>query len=120
MSSAPDYRPTAMGVAHRTSALRWAARILVALVPIATLGLLSWVPSLVLAVQRRRRAEWTAFLSFGLVWLLWIADLSISHDIGSGVRFALNVLLMAAGMGGAAMHYLLISSRQASGPSGTH
>ncbi|MFK8907389.1 hypothetical protein [Streptomyces sp. YS-3] len=80
------------------------ARAGLALLPFATLGLLCPVPSLVIAVRRRRRADWTAFAVFGAVWVSWVLQLATTPDTTHGIRFAADVLLIGLSTAGAGAH----------------
>ncbi|MEV6547815.1 hypothetical protein AB0M57_03790 [Streptomyces sp. NPDC051597] len=82
----------------------WAARAGLALLPFATLGLLCPVPSLVIALRRRRSADWAAFAVFGAVWVSWVIQLATTPDTTHGTRFAADVLLIGLSTAGAAAH----------------
>lgn len=101
---------------RRPSAIRWVVTLLMALIPIASLGLLAPAPSLVLAARHRNQADWAVFGAFTLAWLMWIAALIAWPDGGTGVEFAATALLLALTTGGAAMHYLLSSIHRSTHP----
>ncbi|MGH1555887.1 hypothetical protein ACRAWF_40845 [Streptomyces sp. L7] len=46
------------------------------MLPVVSLGLLCPVPSLVLALRRRTRADWLAFGGFTAVLAAWITEFS--------------------------------------------
>ncbi|MDQ0961318.1 MULTISPECIES: hypothetical protein [unclassified Streptomyces] len=88
------------GAALRTPA----ARVGFALLPVLSLGLLCPVPSLVLALRRRSRADWWAFVAFSAVLAAWVTELSLTPVDTHGALFALDVLLIALSTAGAATH----------------
>ncbi|MGW1124989.1 hypothetical protein [Streptomyces sp. NPDC002526] len=81
-------------------------RVLLAAVPLVTLGMLSFVPSLVLAARRRRAGDWAAFAGFAsanVAWLLWAA---LTPEETQGAEFAADLLLVLVTTLGATAHGL--------------
>ncbi|MGW0939565.1 hypothetical protein [Streptomyces sp. NPDC002666] len=81
-------------------------RVLLAAVPVVTLGMLSFVPSLVIAARRRRTADWLAcagFTAANVAWLLWAA---LTPEETQGAEFAADLLLVLGTTLGAAAHAL--------------
>ncbi|MFD9393167.1 hypothetical protein ACFWBB_21365 [Streptomyces sp. NPDC060000] len=74
------------------------------LLPVLSLGLLCPVPSLVLALRRRSRADWSAFVAFSAVLAAWLTELALTPVDTHGALFALDVLLIALSTAGAATH----------------
>ncbi|MEV6481097.1 hypothetical protein [Streptomyces sp. NPDC051576] len=88
-----------------TPALRLpAVRAGFAVLPLVTLGLLCPVPSLVLALRRRTRADWLVFAGFSAVLVAWITELALTPDDTHGVLFGTDLLLIALSMAGASAH----------------
>ncbi|MEU9200061.1 hypothetical protein [Streptomyces sp. NPDC048332] len=87
-----------------------APRVLLAAVPVVTLGMLSFVPSLVIAARRRRAADWLAcagFTAANVAWVLWAA---LTPEETQGAEFAADLLLVLVTMPGAAAHALFAGS----------
>ncbi|WP_455351352.1 hypothetical protein [Streptomyces sp. SYSU K217416] len=82
-------------------------RVLLAALPVASLGLLSPVPSLVIAVRRGARADWSAFAAFTAVALAWILQIAFTPEETHGFQFAADLLLLLLSTAGAAVHCLL-------------
>ncbi|MEV7319261.1 hypothetical protein [Streptomyces sp. NPDC093970] len=61
------------------------ARAGFALLPLVSLGLLCNVPSLVLALRRRSRADWWAFAGFSAVLAAWVTDVELSPADSHGL-----------------------------------
>ncbi|WP_328481458.1 hypothetical protein OHS71_24265 [Streptomyces sp. NBC_00377] len=80
------------------------ARVGFALLPVLSLGLLCPVPSLVLALRRRSRADWSAFVTFSAVLAAWLTELALTPVDTHGALFALDALLIALSTAGAATH----------------
>nr|WSW68817.1 hypothetical protein OG461_22895 [Streptomyces sp. NBC_00995] len=81
-------------------------RVLLAAVPVVTLGMLSFVPSLVIAARQRRAADWAAFAGFAaanVAWLIWAA---LTPEETRGAEFAADLLLVLVTTLGAAAHAL--------------
>lgn len=81
-----------------------APRLLLAAVPVVTLGMLSFVPSLVIAVRRRRAPDWLAcagFAAANVAWVLWAA---LTPEETRGAEFAADLLLVLVTTVGAAAH----------------
>ncbi|MET7655215.1 MULTISPECIES: hypothetical protein [unclassified Streptomyces] len=81
-----------------------AARVGFTVLPVLSLGLLCPVPSLVLALRRRSRADWSAFVAFSVVLAAWLTELALTPVDTHGALFALDLLLIALSTGGAATH----------------
>ncbi|WP_307126653.1 hypothetical protein [Streptomyces sp. B1I3] len=81
-------------------------RVLVAVVPVATLGMLAFVPSLVIALRRRRAADWLVCAGFTAVAVAWCAWAALSPVETHGTGFALDLLLLLGATLGAAAHAL--------------
>ncbi|MER5429273.1 hypothetical protein [Streptomyces sp. NPDC002588] len=92
-----------------------AARIGFAALPVVSLGLLCPVPSLVLALRRRTRADWWAFAAFSAVLTAWGTELALTPVDTHGPLFALDLLLIALSMAGAAAHAWRAWPRPAAG-----
>lgn len=75
-----------------------------AALPVVSLGLLCPVPSLVLALRRRTRADWLAFAGFSAVLAAWIAELALTPVDTHGVWFGVDLLLITLSMAGASAH----------------
>lgn len=84
-----------------------------AVLPVISLGLLCNVPSLVLALRRRSRADWWAFAGFSVVLVAWITELGLTPDDTHGVLFASDLLLILLSMAGASLHAWAAWPRQA-------
>jgi hypothetical protein len=80
------------------------ARLGFALLPVVSLGLLCPVPSLVLALRRRARADRWAFAGFTAVLAAWVTELAVTPVDTHGPLFALDVLLILLSTAGAATH----------------
>ena len=81
-----------------------AARAGFAVLPVVSLGLLCPVPSLVLALRRRTRADWLAFAGFTAVLAAWITELALTPVDTHGVLFGVDLLLVTLSMAGASAH----------------
>lgn len=82
-------------------------RMLLAAIPVASLGLLSPVPSLVIAARRGARADWAAFAAFTAVALAWILQIALTPEETHGFQFVADLLLLLLSTAGAAVHCLL-------------
>ncbi|MCE7081407.1 hypothetical protein LZF96_15005 [Streptomyces sp. ST2-7A] len=84
-------------------------RLLLACVPIVSLGILAWVPSLRMALQGRRNRDWVVLCVWVTTTLTYIVVLAESPDEAVDGPFAywFAVLFMLAHMGGAALHAIL-------------
>lgn len=82
-------------------------RMLLAALPVISLGLLCPVPSLVIAVRRGSRADWSAFAAFTAVAGAWMLQIALTPVETHGFQFAADLLLLALATGGAALHCLL-------------
>lgn len=81
-----------------------AVRVGFAALPVVSLGLLCPVPSLVLALRRRTRADWLAFAGFTAVLAAWITELALTPDDTHGALFGVDLLLVTLSMAGASAH----------------
>ncbi|MGI5455440.1 hypothetical protein ACQEWB_20135 [Streptomyces sp. CA-249302] len=86
-----------------------------AALPVVSLGLLCPVPSLVLALRRRTRADWLAFGGFSAVLVAWLTELALTPDDTHGALFAVDLLLITLSMAGAAAHAWTVWPRRADG-----
>ncbi|MFE2423105.1 hypothetical protein [Streptomyces hokutonensis] len=75
-----------------------------AVLPVVSLGLLCPVPSLVLALRRRTRADWLAFAGFTAVLAAWITELALTPVDTHGALFGVDLLLVTLSMAGASAH----------------
>ncbi|RPK49674.1 hypothetical protein EES39_07105 [Streptomyces sp. ADI92-24] len=111
--------PVAAEVGPRpaTAVMTAAPRVLLAAVPLATLGMLSFVPSLVVAARRRRAADWlvcAGFTAGNVAWVIWAA---LTPAETRGAEFAADLLLVLVTTLGAAAHVLFAGSgRRTAGP----
>ncbi|NML53155.1 hypothetical protein HHL19_30315 [Streptomyces sp. R302] len=94
-------------VPRREGPPRLPARAALAAVPVFSLGVLGWVPALVLALYRGTRADWLAALLFTAVSVGWCFQVALTPVDTSGGAFLLDVLLLAVSTVGAAVHVLL-------------
>ncbi|MCI3272562.1 hypothetical protein [Streptomyces cylindrosporus] len=86
-----------------------------AALPVLSLGLLCPVPSLVLALRRRARADWLAFGGFSAVFVAWLTELALTPDDTHGALFGVDLLLITLSMAGAAAHAWTAWPRRAEG-----
>lgn len=82
-------------------------RLLLAAVPVVTLGMLSFVPSLVIAARRRRAGDWAAFAGFAATNVAWVLWAALTPEETRGAEFAADLLLVLVSTLGAAAHGLL-------------
>lgn len=82
-------------------------RVLLAAVPVVTLGMLSFVPSLVIAARRRRPGDWAAFAGFAAADAAWVLWAALTPEETRGAEFAADLLLVLVTTLGAAAHGLL-------------
>lgn len=75
-----------------------------AALPVVSLGLLCPVPSLVLALRRRTRADWLAFAGFSVVLVAWITELVLTPDDTHGALFGVDLVLITLSMAVAPVH----------------
>ncbi|WP_234533442.1 hypothetical protein [Streptomyces shenzhenensis] len=92
-----------------------AGRVGFAALPVLTLGLLCNVPSLVLALRRRTRADWWAFAGFSAVLAAWVTDVGLTPDDTHGLLFMADLLLILLSMAGASLHAWMMWPRLAAG-----
>ncbi|MFI6861177.1 hypothetical protein ACIBKZ_14950 [Streptomyces sp. NPDC050421] len=81
-------------------------RVLLAAVPVVTLGMLSFVPSLVIAARRRRTGDWAAFAGFAAANVAWVIWAALTPEETQGAEFAADLLLVLVTTLGAAAHAL--------------
>ncbi|MGW2397866.1 hypothetical protein ACWCYY_15115 [Kitasatospora sp. NPDC001664] len=89
-------------------------KVLLALVPLLSLGLLGMVPSLVLAVRRRRAADVAGAVVAGLLQLLVYVAVGLTDpdpDVASGLDLAGGLALFALWLGGP-VHFLVMDTQQ--------
>lgn len=86
-----------------------------AALPVVSLGLLCPVPSLVLALRRRTRADWLVFAGFSAVLVAWLTELALTPDDTHGALFGVDLLLITLSMAGASAHAWRAWPRRASG-----
>ncbi|MEV7865817.1 hypothetical protein AB0P17_06875 [Streptomyces sp. NPDC088124] len=100
--------PPAPAPRTRTTALTAVApRALLAAVPVASLGILGFVPSLVIAIRRRGRAHWLISGAFTAVTVAWVAQIALTPDETHGLEFLADMALLLTTTAGAALHSLL-------------
>ncbi|MEU8698464.1 hypothetical protein AB0C61_12450 [Streptomyces sp. NPDC048680] len=91
-------------------------RVLLAAVPVVTLGMLSFVPSLVVAARRRRAFDWLVCAGFAAANAAWVAWAVLTPAQTRGAEFAVDLLLMLVTTLGAAAHALFAGpGRRAAG-----
>ncbi|MER6118601.1 hypothetical protein E6R60_20705 [Streptomyces sp. A0642] len=81
-------------------------RVLLAAVPLVTLGMLSFVPSLAIAARRRRAVDWAAFAGFAAANAAWVIWAALTPEETRGAEFAADLLLVLVTTLGAAAHAL--------------
>ncbi|MGW1253184.1 hypothetical protein [Streptomyces sp. NPDC002535] len=82
------------------------ARVGLALVPLLSLGVLGFVPSLTLALWRGTRSDWLAALLFTAASVGWCFQIALTPVETHGFAYLVDVLLLAAATLGAAAHGL--------------
>ncbi|MET9801461.1 hypothetical protein [Streptomyces sp. NPDC006368] len=90
-------------------------RLLLAAVPVVSLGMLGAVPALVVAWRRGTRADWLAAVAFTAVTVAWLFQAVLTPVETHGWQFAADVVLLFLASVGAALHCLL-TARPAGGP----
>ncbi|THA22996.1 hypothetical protein E6R18_31555 [Streptomyces sp. A1277] len=80
--------------------------VLLAAVPVVTLGMLSFVPSLVIAARRRRAGDWAALAGFAAANVAWVLWAALTPEETRGAEFAADLLLVLVTTLGAAAHAL--------------
>ncbi|TDU77816.1 hypothetical protein [Streptomyces sp. KS 21] len=88
-------------------------RVLLAAVPVLSLGVLGAVPSLAIAWRRGARADWLAALVFTAVTVGWWFQIGLTPEETHGLRFGVDALLLSLSTVGAALHCLLVKRRAA-------
>ncbi|MFC9385261.1 hypothetical protein [Streptomyces venezuelae] len=83
-------------------------RIGLALVPLLSLGVLGFVPSLTLALWRGTRADRLAAVLFAAVSVGWCLQIALTPEETHGFSYLLDVVLLAASTLGAAAHCLIV------------
>jgi hypothetical protein len=81
--------------------------MLLAAVPVVSLGTLALVPSLVIAIRHRNRTNWIACAVFTAVTVGWICQLTLTAETTHGLQFLSDVLLLLVSTLGATAHSLL-------------
>ncbi|SCD50621.1 hypothetical protein GA0115251_10993 [Streptomyces sp. TverLS-915] len=84
-----------------------AASALLAALPAITLGILSSIPSLVIAVRRRRMADWPACAAFTAPNVAWVLQAALAPEETRGAKSGAELLPALVATGGAAAHALL-------------
>ncbi|MGR6968186.1 hypothetical protein ACU639_00950 [Streptomyces cynarae] len=80
--------------------------------PVISLGFLCPVPSLVIALRRRGRADWWAFAVFSAVLVAWVTELAMTPEDTHGLLFAADLLLILLSTVGASVHAWTAWARQ--------
>ncbi|MFV2117303.1 hypothetical protein ACE14D_02180 [Streptomyces sp. Act-28] len=86
-------------------------RVLLAVVPVVSLGMLGAVPSLVVAWRRDTRADWLAAVAFTAVTVAWLFQAVLTPVETHGWQFAADTVLLSLATVGAALHCLLVAGR---------
>ncbi|WP_411072289.1 hypothetical protein [Streptomyces sp. cmx-4-25] len=86
-------------------------RLALALVPPLSLGVLGFVPSLVLALRRGTRADWLAALLFTALSVGWWFQIALTPEETHGLAYLLDLLLLTGSTVAAAAHCLLAGRR---------
>lgn len=87
-------------------------KVLVGLLPVLTLGLLGFVPSLLLAVRRRRGVDVAAAVVFGCLFVLLVVSAAIAgHDKRQAVANGLGMGTMVVLILVPPVHFLLMDRR---------
>lgn len=81
-------------------------RVLLAAVPVLSLGVLGAVPSLVIAWRRGARTDRAAALLFGCVTVAWWFQIALTPEETHGWQFGADALLLFLSTAGAALHCL--------------
>ncbi|MFI1167108.1 hypothetical protein ACH4UM_26800 [Streptomyces sp. NPDC020801] len=93
-----------MRIGRPTAVRPYVVRAVLAALPVVSLGLLCPVPSLLIALRRRGRADWWAFVAFSAVLAAWVAELALTPEDTHGLLFATDLLLILLSMAGASVH----------------
>lgn len=96
-----------------TGPLGAGGKVLLALVPLLSLGLLGMVPSLVLALRRKRAADVVAAVVAGLLQLLVYVAIGLTDpdpDTASGLDLAGGLALFTLWLGGP-VHFLVMDTQ---------
>ncbi|MFE0778379.1 hypothetical protein [Streptomyces sp. NPDC058861] len=88
-------------------------RLALALVPPLSLGVLGFVPSLMLALRRGTRADWLAALLFTALSVGWWFQIALTPEETHGLAYRLDLLLLTGSTVAAAAHCLLAGRRPA-------
>ncbi|MGW7363620.1 hypothetical protein ACWGI8_09370 [Streptomyces sp. NPDC054841] len=83
-------------------------RVLLAAVPVVSLGMLGAVPSYVIAARRGTRADWVAVVVFTAATVGWLLQAVLTPVRTHGWQFAADLLLLGLATVGAALHCLLV------------
>ncbi|MFJ6633835.1 hypothetical protein ACIQMR_20975 [Streptomyces sp. NPDC091376] len=85
-------------------------RVLLAAVPVLSLGMLGAVPSYVIAARRGTRADWAAVAVFTAATVGWLLQAAFTPVDTHGWQFAADCVLLGLSTAGAALHCLLVGS----------
>ncbi|WP_240138344.1 hypothetical protein [Streptomyces sp. MUM 178J] len=100
--------PSAVAAARAARPVKDALpRVLLAAVPVASLGMLCPVPSLLIALRRQARAHWLICAGFSVIWLAWMAQALLTPVDADGLVFLMDVLLLLLATLGPAAHCLV-------------
>ncbi|MFF9865080.1 hypothetical protein ACF1G0_06610 [Streptomyces sp. NPDC013953] len=99
------------GAAPGSGAPGLLARVLLAAVPVVSLGMMGALPSLVIAWRRGARADWIAAVVFTAVTVAWLFQAVLTPVESHGWQFAGDLVLLSLATVGAALHCLLASHR---------
>ncbi|MFF8608788.1 hypothetical protein ACF06X_22915 [Streptomyces sp. NPDC015346] len=84
------------------------ARLALAVVPLLSLGVFGFVPSLVLALRRGTRGDWLAAVAFTALSVGWSFQIALTPEETHGAQYALDVLLLLATSLAATVHCLAV------------
>ncbi|QGZ49314.1 hypothetical protein GPZ77_13855 [Streptomyces sp. QHH-9511] len=84
------------------------ARLALAVVPLLSLGVFGFVPSLVLALRRGTRGDWLAAVVFTALSVAWSFQIALTPEETHGAQYALDVLLLLGASVAAAVHCLVV------------
>ncbi|MFD7614788.1 hypothetical protein [Streptomyces sp. NPDC059828] len=81
-------------------------RVLLAAVPVLSLGMLGAIPSYVIASRRGTRADWVAAIVFTAATVGWVFQAALTPVETHGGQFALDLVLLGVASFGASLHCL--------------
>ncbi|MFD9303252.1 hypothetical protein ACFWCB_11445 [Streptomyces sp. NPDC060048] len=84
------------------------ARVLLAAVPVLSLGMLGAVPSLVIAWRRGTRTDWLTALVFTSAMVGWWFQIALTPVETQGWAFGVDILVLATSTVGATAHCLSV------------